>query len=334
MRSRPSHPRTPEQVSTRRNAARRVLHRLAAIVAAACVGLVPAAQAQAAPTPEEIDAQIEKKWEELEGVIEQYNKVRVDLKANQKKAAELEKKIQPLSLQVDEALSRVGGLAVRFYKSGPSSNLNALLTTGNPTTLADQLTYLNLLNEHERRQIADVVTIRDKYNAEKTRLDNLIAQGARQEAELAGKKKEIDAEVTKLKAMMPKTVVKVANCPTINGVVTSAARIAIETACAQVGDPYVWGATGPNSFDCSGLTQYAFGKAGIYLPHYTGDQITMGRGVTRAEARPGDLVFFPSHVGLYIGNGLMVHAPTVGQNVTVASVGSFGKSVTAYRRIG
>nr|WP_221449705.1 C40 family peptidase [Micromonospora polyrhachis] len=304
------------------------------VVAAACVGLVPAVQAQATPTPEQIDAQIEKQWHELEGVIEQYNKVRVEMKANQKKATELEKKIQPLSLQVDEALSRVGGLAVRFYKTGPSSNLNALLSTGNPTTLADQLTYLNLLNEHERRQIADVVATRDRYMAEKTKLDNLIAQQARQEAELAAKKKDIDAEVTRLKAMMPKTTVKVANCPTINGVVTEAARIAIQTACAQVGDPYVWGAAGPNSFDCSGLTQYAYGKAGIYLDHYTGSQIGAGRGVSASEARPGDLVFFPNHVGLYIGNGKMVHAPTFNQSVTVASVGSFGKSVTAYRRVG
>lgn len=313
---------------------RRAFHRLVAIAAAVCVGLVPAAQAQAAPSPEEIDAQIDKQWEQLEPVIEQYNKVRVDLKNNKKKADDLEKRIQPLSLQVDAALDQVGVLAVRFYKTGPSGNLNALLASGKPATLTDQLTYLNRLADHERQQIAGVMAVRDQYAAEKLRLETLIAQLTRTEAELAAKKKQIDAEVTRLKAMMPKTVVKVAKCPTITGVVTDAARIAIQTACAQVGKPYVWGAAGPNSFDCSGLTQYAWGKAGVYLPHYTGDQITKGTKVSASEARPGDLVFFPSHVGLYIGNGLMVHAPRAGKPVQVSSVGNFGKSVTAYRRIG
>ena len=107
-----------------------------------------------------------------------------------------------------------------------------------------------------------------------------------------------------------------------------AARVpAIETALIQVGDPYVWGASGPDGFDCSGLTSYAYAAAGVSLPRSSRSQATVGRQVSRGELQPGDLVFFYdpiSHVGLYIGNGQMVHARTFGQPVAVTTVDQAG----------
>ncbi len=106
-----------------------------------------------------------------------------------------------------------------------------------------------------------------------------------------------------------------------------AVQVAIDTALAQIGDPYVWAAAGPRSFDCSGLTQFAYAAAGIKLPHSSRMQSTMGTAVPRAALRPGDLVFFRSpvsHVGMYIGNGKMVHAPTPGTSVQVTSVDMAG----------
>ena len=106
---------------------------------------------------------------------------------------------------------------------------------------------------------------------------------------------------------------------------SGAAQAAVRTALAQVGDPYVWGAAGPNAFDCSGLTQYAYAAAGISLPHSSSMQSRMGVPVSKADLQPGDLVFFyspVSHVGMYIGNGQMVHASTSGVPVKVASVDS------------
>jgi cell wall-associated NlpC family hydrolase len=97
-------------------------------------------------------------------------------------------------------------------------------------------------------------------------------------------------------------------------------KIAVWTALDQRGDPYVYGATGPNSFDCSGLTSYAWKRAGISLPRTSGDQASYGRPVSRANLRPGDLVFFyspVSHAALYIGNGRIVHAPNSGSVVQV-----------------
>ena len=98
----------------------------------------------------------------------------------------------------------------------------------------------------------------------------------------------------------------------------SAAQIALRVAQDQLGKPYVWGADGPNSFDCSGLTMYAYGKAGISLPHYTGDQWNAGRHVAQSQLVPGDLVFFGSdlgHMGMYVGNNTFIHAPHSGDVV-------------------
>ncbi|MFF9474517.1 NlpC/P60 family protein [Streptomyces roseolus] len=104
---------------------------------------------------------------------------------------------------------------------------------------------------------------------------------------------------------------------------TGRASAAIAFARAQLGKPYVWGATGPSAYDCSGLTQAAWRAAGISLPRTTYTQINAGRRVSRSELAPGDLVFFYSgisHVGLYIGGGQMIHAPRPGAPVRVAPI--------------
>lgn len=100
-----------------------------------------------------------------------------------------------------------------------------------------------------------------------------------------------------------------------------AAQVAVDAALGRRGSPYVWGATGPNQFDCSGLTQWAYAQAGISIPRSSGTQATFGTPVARSQLQPGDLVFFyspVSHVGIYIGNGNMVHAPTTGDVVKVS----------------
>ncbi|SCG47279.1 Cell wall-associated hydrolase, NlpC family [Micromonospora halophytica] len=324
MATMPLHRHAQGQPPTRPAALRRAARRLITLVAAVVVGAgMLAVPAHAAPTPEEIEAAIDKQWEQLEPTIEQYNKVRAQLKKDRKKAAELQKKIEPLALQTELALNRVGAMASRYYMTGPSQDIGALLVSAKPDVLTEQLTYLDRLAAQERKDLQVVIDAKQKLDDEKGKLDALIAAEVKQEKELAAKKTQINAEIKRLQASMPKTTVKVAGCPTINGVVSSAAQTAIRVACQQVGDPYVWGADGPDSFDCSGLTQYAYKAAGISLTHHTGDQWNEGRAIPRSEARPGDLVFFFSdlhHMGLYLGNDIMVHAPRTGKPVQVTSI--------------
>ena len=102
-----------------------------------------------------------------------------------------------------------------------------------------------------------------------------------------------------------------------------AAQRIVDTALALQGTPYAWGGSTPQGFDCSGLVQYAAASAGISVPRTSRAQATVGTPVSRADLRPGDLVFFydpVGHVGIYLGDGKMVHAPTSGDVVRIADV--------------
>jgi cell wall-associated NlpC family hydrolase len=115
---------------------------------------------------------------------------------------------------------------------------------------------------------------------------------------------------------------------------TRAAQVAVNTALAQLGDPYVWAAAGPDAFDCSGLTQYVYAAAGVSLPHSSSMQSAVGRPVAYADLKPGDLVFFyhpVGHVGIYIGNGQMIHAPHTGDVVKIVDLAYMPDYVGARR---
>lgn len=115
---------------------------------------------------------------------------------------------------------------------------------------------------------------------------------------------------------------------------THAAQVAVDTALAQQGKPYVWGGTGPGGYDCSGLTWSAYQAAGIEIPRTSRAQSTAGYYVDRASLQPGDLIFFydpVGHVGMYIGDGLMVHSSTYGNPVAVVPVDSMWGYNTARR---
>ncbi|CEO14468.1 cell wall hydrolase [[Clostridium] sordellii] len=115
--------------------------------------------------------------------------------------------------------------------------------------------------------------------------------------------------------------------PPVNN--TNAASAVVNMAYSKLGSPYVWGAEGPNTFDCSGLTSYVFrNAAGVSLPRTSGSQYGVGTSVSKANLQPGDLVFFStggggiSHVGIYVGGGQMIHAPQTGDVVKVSNINS------------
>jgi peptidoglycan DL-endopeptidase CwlO len=106
-------------------------------------------------------------------------------------------------------------------------------------------------------------------------------------------------------------------------------------ALQYLGVPYVWGGSTPAGFDCSGLVMYVYAQLGIQLPHYAADQYLSGTPVSRSNLQPGDLVFFDglSHVGIYIGNGQIVHAPHIGDVVRISKLSDFDSGYVGARRI-
>jgi peptidoglycan DL-endopeptidase CwlO len=309
------------------------------------VGVGTATQAYAEPTAAEIEAQLDEQFRVIEPVIEEYNGVTEELKKLRAQAEALQNQLQPLSDQVEAVMVNVRQIAVSAYKGGRMGAINALLSAGSPTQMADQLTRLEALARNQRKQVSGVAETRDKYADEKKALDEVIAKAAAHEAELVARKKEIEAKIADLQKLQRRLYgggggvggnLKPADCPGPPAP-TAAAMTAVRTACAQIGKPYVFAAEGPNSFDCSGLTLYAWKAAGKTLTHQSVAQLKQTTRITKDQLAPGDLIFFysttsPSHVGLYVGNGWMVHASRAGVPVRMKDVRNDG-NITGYGRV-
>ena len=168
---------------------------------------------------------------------------------------------------------------------------------------------------------------RRDHRARQTADQQLATVNALQ-AQLNAKKEAITAKIDQVNSAAMKQAMAIytqtgqypdISIPTANTVGAQA----LQAALSKHGDPYIWGAAGPGAFDCSGLVVWAFAQEGIVLPHYTGDLWNSGVHIPRADLEPGDLVFFfsdISHVGIYLGDGLMVDAPDFGEVVRVEPV--------------
>ncbi|WP_243715421.1 NlpC/P60 family protein [Micromonospora sp. KC207] len=301
---------------------------LAALAGVAVVLTGTPTVAYADPSVAEIERQIDEDWNKLEPLIERHNATRQDLAAKRKQADALAARIGPLQRQVDEAMEKVGGLAVEAYKGDNISTVNALLGSRTPSQMLGQLEMLDQFAQRQQRDVQAVVDLRDELAAKKKPLDEMVTQLARAEAQLAAKKKQINTEIDRLQKLRLKVYgnggggpLRPAPCPA--SYPGGGAGTAVKFACAQIGKPYVWGAEGPNSYDCSGLMLAAWAKAGVSLPHNAAQQRSVTARVSRADLRPGDLVFYYAdlhHVGMYVGGGWVVHASRAGVPVRMKRV--------------
>ncbi len=188
--------------------------------------------------------------------------------------------------------------------------------------LAQSQRVLAQLTAQQRAQM--LAAQRAKEAADRARAAAVLA--AARQAQAAERASRAQSRPANLAPALPQTA---------NG--ASVAQRAVAAAMTRLGMPYRWGAAGPNSFDCSGLVQWAYGQAGVATAHYTGAFWNAYRHVSYNELRPGDLVFFypdHHHVGIYIGNGMMVNAPQTGDVVKVASVMGHGRYSGAVRVVG
>ncbi|MGW0464273.1 NlpC/P60 family protein [Streptomyces sp. NPDC003027] len=185
--------------------------------------------------------------------------------------------------------------------------------------LAEARTLLARLTAEEKARLAELERRREAEARRKAE-ERAEAEAAKAAAEAERRRQE----AARRQQQLPGTP---ATTPSPTGGATSGYAVkaakALAFARGQIGKPYVWGATGPSSYDCSGLTQAAWKEAGVDLPRTTWDQVEAGTRVATDDLLPGDLVFFYddiSHVGLYIGGGKMIHAPKAGANVREESV--------------
>ncbi|WP_271216325.1 C40 family peptidase [Streptosporangium carneum] len=317
----------------REHAARGLSRKMAVIglaFASLTLGTPLVATADPRPSLQQLAKQAEKLHTEIETLSEQYNGERVKLKQAQR-AAESAKKTLSVS-QSDLATRRAKAtlLAQSTYMAGGLASGLAFTQSSNPDTFLDQATANYALQQQQSEEVAQLSKSIEAAERAKESANARTAEVKGLLTELGDRRTKIERLVTKVESSLFSEVrsraernrgsrVKI-NVPIVgSGKAAEAARWAL----TQQLKPYVWGAEGPNSFDCSGLVMWAYQKVGISLPHYTGDQWTAGTRVSRNELRPGDLVFFYSdlhHVGIYIGAGLMVHAPQTGDVIHITTI--------------
>jgi peptidoglycan DL-endopeptidase CwlO len=340
---------TPLGRASRTSSHRPALLRRGTLALLALAGsLVVTAPAQAAPSTSAEAAQlVASRGHDLEVISERFNEARVALAAQQEAATAAAATMEQATADLAAAQQHVRGLARTAYTGEGLGSFQALLTSDSADAFVDRMATLQLVAGHqsailETAAAAGVAAAQAQAAAQQAAVE-AQAQYDAVAAQQAALQKEVDeyrSAFQQLSAQEKQAALAQHSeqrskadrasrsedreaAPASGPVVADgdAAQIAIDTAMAQRGKPYVWAAGGPNSFDCSGLTSYAFRAAGISLPHSSLMQSRMGQAVSRDELQPGDLVFFyspVSHVGIYIGNGQMVHAPTSGDVVKVA----------------
>ncbi len=316
----------------------RILLRSLAVAGLSAVLIAPASVARAEPTPAELTKQIEKSSTELERIVESYNKLNEEIKANKATAARLQARIGPLQAQVEQSRADVGILAVTAYKTGGLRTARALLEPGGQASLPERLGTLDQLTRKRQQTIDSFTASHRKLINEKARLDTTLAKQAAQAKQLAASKKKIEADLARLYELRRQAYGRATEAPPRSGsagsapAISGSAGVAVRYAYGAIGKPYVYGAEGPGGYDCSGLTLAAWRAAGKSLPHNAAMQWNATARISRSSLQPGDLVFYSGlgHVALYVGGGQIIDAPSPGRNVNkrnmdIMSIAGYGR---------
>ncbi len=311
---------------------------------------VPSATAAPKPTITQVQKNVSNLQRQAEQASEDYNQAQVQLKSIDVRLKAAQADLAAQKQQVALAKAEVGRLAAETYREGQLSTLDVVLGGDDPDTILAQTGYLPSLGERQvgatnrlkagEAELADTETTiaaqqtkaeatKARIQLEKKQVNKKLAEAKAQLDTLkAAQRRALAAAQTRTEDVnVPSAVLGKGGTAYCDGMAvkapTGAAKAAIKFACAQLGKPYVWAASGPNSYDCSGLTMRAYQAGGISLPHSSIMQATYGHRVSTGALEPGDLLFFfspISHVAIYLGNGLMIHAPHTGDVVRIASV--------------
>jgi peptidoglycan DL-endopeptidase CwlO len=273
---------------------------------------------------------------------------RADLARANAEAGTAERVADQARAEEEKFRGQVDRLTMASYEGARMNKLSALLISKSPNDFLDRASTLEVLAKDNddvvrtfSQATARAAASEQQAHAARDRAATAEADAARIEGEISQKKAAMDAQVAKVKQQVSSLSKQDrdslfggdSNVGLIGG--SGAAIAAVNAALGKQGRPYVYGATGPNDFDCSGLVQWAFGQAGVSLPRSTQSQVHVGRSVSQGDLKPGDLIFFysdNSHVGIYVGGGNVVHAPTEGENVKVTPYKYIG-DVSAMRRV-
>jgi cell wall-associated NlpC family hydrolase len=315
---------------------------IARVLATLCITALSGTVLIAAPTYADPDistvqSKVDKLYQQAEQASERYNDARLEMKQAQTRLAALQADLDRQQDKVDGVREQVAAAVVSQYQGQALSSTTQVLLSQDPDAFLDQMTAVSEYNDQQSQMMADFAVqakqLEMRQAAAKRELDRIAAT----KQELGKEKSEIDSKAAEAKDLLSTLKDRAAAAsrskdraatpaaPVANVAASGRAGAAVQYALAQVGDAYVYGAAGPSAFDCSGLTMMAWAQAGVGLPHSSGAQMGSGPHISQSQLQPGDLVFYyspVSHVGMYIGNGMIVHAANPGSGVTTAPVNS------------
>lgn len=316
---------------------------LALVGAAAASGFDGPALAEPQRTPEQVRADVARLYREAEAATEKYNGAKEKAESARRRLRGLQDETARGQARLNNARETLGSVAAAQYRGGGLDPALQLVLSEDPD---DYLTGVALAERvgsrrkaqvgRVRTQLSEIERLRGAARVEAESLSSRRAELKRHRKTITGK---LAAARRLLSGLTPEQRDTGAGRASLSpadsgdglsapGSVTSRApgpraAQAVAYAYEKIGRPYVWGATGPDAFDCSGLVQAAYRSAGVSLPRTTYAQVDAGRRVARSELLPGDLVFFYSgisHVGIYVGDGRMVHAPNPSAPVRLAPI--------------
>ncbi|MCF2531235.1 C40 family peptidase [Yinghuangia soli] len=330
--------------------------------AATAVALSPGmSQADPAPSKDQVKAQINELTHQAEVATEEMNGFQEKSEQLQGQVAQIQERIAKEQSDLLALQGTMGAMASAQYRSAGIDPTLQLLLSEQPDEYLRKASALDQVTSHQAESLVQIQAKKRILDQERAEASQKLGQLEETRKNLSAKKAEVEAKLQKAQTLLntltkaerdailaddghgesatdrasrddtrtptsPKPSAKPeVEAPKVDVPVSGRAGAAVAAAAAQIGKPYVYGATGPSSFDCSGLTGYAWKQAGVTLPRTSQSQGGAGRSVPVSQIQPGDIVIYyssASHVGIYAGGGQIIHAPKPGTNVRYAPLNS------------
>lgn len=291
--------------------------------------------------PAEVKSKVDALYREAEIATEKYNGAKEKAEGAEKSLRELRDEAARKTEKLNSAREGLGSIAAAQYRSSGIDPSVQLALSSDPDQYLERAALADRADSRQAATVSGVQKQLQEIDQLRTEADGTLAHLKSRQAELKKHKKTVNGKLDAAKRLLSQLTGDQRAELTGDGTQDRASRdagrdaspdvpasnsrasAAVSYAYKALGSPYVWGATGPGAFDCSGLTQAAYRSAGVDLPRTTYAQIAAGERVPRSQLQPGDLVFFYqgiSHVGLYVGNGQMIHAPNPSAPVRLAPI--------------
>ncbi|MEV6169775.1 NlpC/P60 family protein [Streptomyces sp. NPDC051954] len=320
--------------------------RVTVLTTAAAAAVALSAQAANAapsekPSKDEVKAKVDKLYEEAEQATEKYNGAKEKQEKLQKEISTIQDNVARGQADLNELRDSMGLAAAAQYRTGSIDSSLQLFLSSNPDDYLDKASTADQLSSQQVEQLKKIQDKQRELAQDRSEASEKLKDLASTRTELGNKKKEVQgklAEAQKLlnsltaaeKAALAAADARASRSASARvdlgntGAASGRAMAAFQAAQSVIGSPYVYGASGPSSFDCSGLTSWAFAQAGVSIPRTSQAQATAGTQIySQSDLKVGDLVIFygdQHHVGFYAGNGQVLHSPRTGAVVRYESI--------------